>query len=48
MRKKRMVTNKGELMEQTLTWEQQEVFRLLKAQPGTAYQESQTKQVAHF
>ena len=27
-------------MEQTLTWEQQEVFRLLKAQPGTAYQES--------
>ena len=27
-------------MEQTLTWEQQEVFRLLKSQPGTAYQES--------
>jgi len=26
-------------MEQTLTWEQQEVFRLLKALPGTAYQE---------
>ncbi len=27
-------------MEQTLTWEQQEVFRLLKSQPGTTYQES--------
>ena len=27
-------------MEQTLTWEQQEVFRLLKAQPGTTDQES--------
>ena len=40
MRKKRLLTNRGELMEQTLTWEQQEVFRLLKAQPGTAYQES--------
>ena len=27
-------------MENPLPWEQQEVFRLLKAQPGTAYQES--------
>ena len=27
-------------METPLSWEQQEVFRLLKAQPGTAYQES--------
>ncbi len=27
-------------MEQILSWEQQEVFRLLKAQPGTMYQES--------
>ena len=27
-------------MEHPLSWEQQEVFRLLKAQPGTAYQES--------
>ena len=27
-------------MENPLSWEQQEVFRLLKAQPGTAYQES--------
>ena len=40
MKKKRLLTDRGELMEQTLTWEQQEVFRLLKAQPGTAYQES--------
>ena len=27
-------------METPLPWEQQEVFRLLKAQPGTMYQES--------
>ena len=27
-------------METPLSWEQQEVFRLLKAQPGTTYQES--------
>ena len=27
-------------MENPLSWEQQEVFRLLKSQPGTAYQES--------
>ena len=27
-------------MENPMTWEQQEVFRLLKAQPGTAYQEA--------
>ena len=27
-------------MEHPLPWEQQEVFRLLKSQPGTAYQES--------
>ena len=27
-------------MENPLSWEQQEVFRLLKAQPGTTYQES--------
>ena len=40
MRKKRMLTDKGELMENPLSWEQQEVFRLLKAQPGTMYQES--------
>jgi len=40
MIKKRLLTARGELMEQTLTWEQQEVFRLLKSQPGTTYQES--------
>ena len=40
MIKKRLLTNKGELMENPLSWEQQEVFRLLKAQPGTMYQES--------
>jgi hypothetical protein len=27
-------------METPLSWEQQEVFRLLKSQPGTMYQES--------
>jgi len=40
MKKKRLLTAKGELMENPMTWEQQEVFRLLKAQPGTTYQES--------
>jgi hypothetical protein len=40
MKKRRLLTNKGELMETPLSWEQQEVFRLLKAQPGTMYQES--------
>jgi hypothetical protein len=40
MIKKRMLTDRGELMENPLSWEQQEVFRLLKAQPGTMYQEA--------
>lgn len=44
MNRKRQITNQGEDMfdelENPMTWEQQEVFRLLKAQPGTAYQES--------
>jgi len=40
LKKKRLLTAKGELMENPLSWEQQEVFRLLKSQPGTAYQES--------
>jgi hypothetical protein len=40
MKKKRLLTARGELMGNPMTWEQQEVFRLLKAQPGTAYQES--------
>jgi hypothetical protein len=44
MKKRRLLTARGELMETPLSWEQQEVFRLLKAQPGTTYQESQTKQ----
>jgi hypothetical protein len=48
MKKKRLLTNRGELMEQTLTWEQQEVFRLLKAQPGTVYQESDETQRTVF
>jgi hypothetical protein len=39
MKKKRLLIYRGELMENPLSWEQQEVFRLLKAQPGTAYQE---------
>lgn len=30
----------GLFVENPLTWEQQEVFRLLKSQPGTTYQES--------
>jgi hypothetical protein len=40
MKKKRLLTGRGELMENPMTWEQQEVFRLLKSQPGTTYQES--------
>jgi hypothetical protein len=40
MKKRRLLTARGELMETLLSWEQQEVFRLLKSQPGTTYQES--------
>jgi hypothetical protein len=40
MRKRHLLTARGELMEIPMSWEQQEVFRLLKAQPGTAYQEA--------
>ena len=40
MKKKRLLTGRGELMENPITWEQQEVFRLLKSQPGTMYQEA--------
>ena len=40
MKKKRLLTARGELMENPLSWEQQEVFRLLKSQPGTMYQEA--------
>jgi len=38
MIKKRLLTFRGELMD-ALKWEQLEVFRLLKNQPGTQYQE---------
>ena len=38
MIKKRNLTFRGDFMD-TLTWEQSEVFRLLKNQPGTRYQE---------
>jgi hypothetical protein len=40
VKKKRLSTARGELMEIPMSWEQQEVFRLLKSQPGTTYQES--------
>jgi hypothetical protein len=40
MIKKRNLTFRGELMEIPMSWEQQEVFRLLKSQPGTLYQEA--------
>ena len=40
MKKRRLLTARGELMETPMSWEQQEVFRLLKAQPGTMYQET--------
>jgi hypothetical protein len=48
VKKKRLLTSRGELMEQVMTWEQQEVFRLLKAQPGTIYQESDETQRTIF
>jgi hypothetical protein len=41
VKKKRLLTDRGELMfENKMTWEQQEVFRLLKSHPGTIYQEA--------
>jgi hypothetical protein len=40
MIKKRLLTDKGELMENPMNWERQEIFRLLKSQPGTMYQEA--------
>jgi hypothetical protein len=40
MRKRHLLTYRGDLMEHPLPWEQQEVFRLLKSQPGTTYQEA--------
>ena len=40
MKKKRLLTARGELMENPMNWERQEIFRLLKSQPGTMYQEA--------
>jgi hypothetical protein len=40
MKKKRLLTFKGDFMDSLDTWEKQEVFRLLKGQPGTMYQEA--------
>ena len=40
MKKKRLLTFKGDFMDSLDTWEKQEVFRLLKNQPGTMYQET--------
>jgi len=49
MKKKRLLTDKGEPMfENPLPWEQQEVFRLLKSQPGTAYQEADEEGRKYF
>jgi acylphosphatase len=39
MKKKRSLTFRGEFMDMD-TWEKAEVFRLLKNQPGTQYQEA--------
>ena len=39
MKKKRLLTFRGEFVD-TLDWEKAEVFRLLKGQPGTQYQEA--------
>jgi hypothetical protein len=48
MKKRRLLTARGELMENPMTWEQQEVFRLLKAQPGTMYQEADIEVRKYF
>jgi hypothetical protein len=48
MIKKRLLTYRGELMEIPMSWEQQEVFRLLKAQPGTLYQEADVEGRKYF
>jgi len=39
MKKKRLLTYRGELMDINM-WEKQEVVRLLKGAPGTQYQEA--------
>lgn len=48
MKKKRLLTSRGEFMEIPMSWEQQEVFRLLKAQPGTMYQEADVEGRKYF
>ena len=48
MIRKRLLTYRGELMEIPMSWEQQEVFRLLKAQPGTLYQEADVEGRKYF
>jgi hypothetical protein len=48
MIRKRLLTYRGELMEIPMSWEQQEVFRLLKAQPGTMYQEADVEGRKYF
>jgi hypothetical protein len=48
MIRKRLLTYRGELMEIPMSWEQQEVFRLLKAQPGTMYQEADAEGRKYF
>jgi len=48
MKKRRLLTYKGEIMEIPMSWEQQEVFRLLKAQPGTMYQEADVEGRKYF
>jgi predicted RNA-binding protein (virulence factor B family) len=45
MKKRRLLTARGELMETPMSWEQQEVFRLLKSQPGTMPIKNQTNKV---
>lgn len=40
MKKKRLLTYRGELQMDMATWEKQEVVRLLKGAPGTQYQET--------
>ena len=48
MIRKRLLTYRGELMEIPMSWEQQEVFRLLKSQPGTVYQEADVEGRKYF
>ena len=40
MKKKRLLTYRGELQMDMTTWEKQEVVRLLRGAPGTQYQET--------